>query len=101
MWIDNKEPKYDSIISKNGDCFYFEKFQSMHCTNATFNIKNILNLSHTFNLEYINASEHKIENTCLTFKIMSLSLRKKTTALREFPLFVPFYIPKHVYVTSI
>lgn len=52
MWIDNKKPKYDSIITKNGDCFYFEKFQSMHCMNATLNIKNILNLSHTIKLEY-------------------------------------------------
>lgn len=64
--------------------------------NATFNIKNISNLSHTIKLEF-NASEHKKEITCLTFKIMS----QKTTALREFPLFVPFYRPKHVYVTSI
>lgn len=26
MWIDNEKFKYDSIILKNGDCFYFEKF---------------------------------------------------------------------------
>lgn len=41
-----------TVSFQNGDCFYFKKFQSMHCMNATFNIKNILNLSHTIKLEY-------------------------------------------------